>query len=69
MSKIKQTLAMLALASMAMQNGKGQHEIILADTPKKDPPIPKGLKPFKIEGKIVYAINEKNARKKAAKNK
>lgn len=58
---------MLALASMAMQ--EGQSGMIQPDKPKKDPPIPKGLKPFKIEGKIVYAINEKNARRKAAKNK
>lgn len=30
-------------------------------------PIPKGLKPFEFGGEVVYAINRKNAERKAKK--
>lgn len=34
---------------------------------RKPPPRPKGLKPFEIDGQTIWAINEKNARRKAGK--
>lgn len=37
------------------------------DTTKVEPPIPKGLKLFSIDGVEVYALNKKNAIRKANK--
>ena len=36
---------------------------------EREIPVPKGHKPFNINGIVVYALNEKNARRKAAKIK
>lgn len=37
------------------------------NTPRRPAPPPKGLKMFDIDGVQVWAINEKNARRKAEK--
>lgn len=59
----KMLLAMMAFADLdAPKRGRKY-------VPEKDPviPIPKGHKEFNINGQIVYALNYKNALKKAKK--
>ena len=62
---------MMAMAMMAMSGGAYPHESYI-DTRQPKPRIPddelnrsRGLKPFDIDGKTVWAINKKNSIRKA----
>jgi hypothetical protein len=60
-------LAGLAMMGTSSINGGIHSSQITSHMPEK--PIPNGHKPFNIDGVIIYALNEKNARKKANKRK
>ena len=75
MIKHKSGLAGILLASALMSESlshgmeyeeRTPNEDILNKEPK-DQPIPKGMKVFKYGSHIIYAINKKNADKKALK--
>jgi hypothetical protein len=71
MSKMKNIAALLAMAAMfddgsMFGNGTSIHRPAKEPKPKKDIK-PNGLQKFNIDGIEVWAINEKNARRKAAK--
>ena len=66
-NKILTTLAAIGLAAGYAEKGNGLRPEDIDVRPKKLPP-PKGHKRFIIEGKEVWALNRKNAIKKASKN-
>lgn len=70
MSKMKSLGLMYAMAAM-MGGGliadRSSVDASKVDGKPKEPPKPNGLKKFNIDGVEVWAINEKNARRKAAK--
>lgn len=64
MKSMKSLAAMLALATIAQE----ANELIQPDrdpVPIKPKPHHKGHKEFKVEGMRIWALNEKNARRKA----
>lgn len=70
-------LVLMAFALAAMNNtsldttyGKKKKGVSLNSNPNPKPNMnPYGLKKFIIDGKEIYALNEKNAIRKANKNK
>ena len=71
MSSMKKLGLITALAAMCMgtSSSKSYVDPSEIDTTPATPPIPKGLKMFEIDGMQVWAINEKNAIRKAKKMK
>jgi len=70
MSKMKSIAALTMIAAMMggglIADNSGAEPPRVSRKPKKVPK-PKGLQMFNIDGVEVWAINEKNARRKAAK--
>lgn len=59
-------LHLLAMTGLLMS---GSQIMRYEKTPiKREPITPKGLKKFVIDGKDIYALNERNALRKANKN-
>ena len=70
MSKMKSLAALTIIAAMmgeGLTDGRSRLSPDDIDTTPKEPPKPKGMNQYRFYGVEVWAINEKNARKKAAK--
>ena len=67
MSKMTSIAAMLALAAFANDDRPKVPKIANINPAPIEPPKPKGLKLFNVDGIEIWAINEKNARRKAGK--
>lgn len=62
-------MALMGGAAVSMNDGKNRFDPNNINLDKPIIPPPAGSKRFFIDGEEVWALNEKNARRKAAKNK